>query len=49
MRSWSKPYLSRVFVPSTSIYSIIVGAEVLGYSASSLVEETLVGSLSPWT
>ncbi len=49
VRSWNKPYLSRVFVPSTSIYSTIVDAEARGYRMMPQVEETLAGYLSPGT
>jgi hypothetical protein len=48
-RSWSKPYSSRVFVPSTSIYSTIVDAKARGYMMMPQVEETLAGYLSPGT
>ncbi|KAI2655571.1 Transposon Ty3-I Gag-Pol polyprotein [Labeo rohita] len=46
-RSWSKPYSSRVFVPSTSIYSTIVDSQARGYMMMPQVEETLAGYLSP--
>ncbi|KAI2649994.1 ORF V: Enzymatic polyprotein [Labeo rohita] len=46
-RSWSKPYSSRVFVPSTSIYSTIVDSQAQGYMMMPQVEETLAGYLSP--
>ncbi len=49
VRSWNKPYSSRVFVPSTSIYSTIVDAEARGYRMMPQVEETLAGYLSPGT
>ncbi|KAL0197624.1 hypothetical protein M9458_006164, partial [Cirrhinus mrigala] len=42
-----KPYLSRVFVPSTSIYSTIVDAQARSYMMMLQVEETLVGYLTP--
>ncbi|MCJ8744065.1 hypothetical protein PDJAM_G00102090, partial [Pangasius djambal] len=45
--SWSKPYSSCIFVPTTSIYSTIVGAKVQGYVMMPQVEETLAGYLSP--
>ncbi|XDV37838.1 hypothetical protein PO909_007377 [Leuciscus waleckii] len=40
-KSWSKPYSSRVFVPTASVYSTIVGAKAQGYTV------TLVCYLSP--
>lgn len=46
-RSRSKTYYSRVFVPTTSIYSTIVGAKEQGYVAMPHMEETLAGYLSP--
>ncbi|XP_056622671.1 uncharacterized protein LOC130435844 [Triplophysa dalaica] len=48
-RSWQKPHSSRVFVPSTLIYSTIVGAGTRGYTAMPRVEETLASYLSPGT
>ncbi len=46
-RSWNRPYSSRVFVPSTSIYSTIVDAKARGYMMMPQIEETLAGYLSP--
>ncbi|ROI84191.1 hypothetical protein DPX16_19963 [Anabarilius grahami] len=46
-KSWKKPYTSRVFVPSTSIYSTIVGAEARGYTMMPQVEEMLASYVSP--
>ncbi len=46
-RSWNRPYSSRVFVPSTSIYSTIVDAKARGYMVMPQIEETLAGYLSP--
>ncbi len=46
-RSWNRPYSSRVFVPSTSIYSTIVDAKARGYMLMPQIEETLAGYLSP--
>lgn len=43
-RFWNKPYSSRVFVPSTSIYSTIVDAK--GYMMMPQAEEILAGYLS---
>ncbi len=45
--SWNRPYSSRVFVPSTSIYSTIVDAKARGYMMMPQIEETLAGYLSP--
>ncbi len=49
VRSWSKPYASRFFVPSTSIYSTIMDAKARGNMMMPQVEETLAGYLSPGT
>ncbi|XDV19288.1 hypothetical protein PO909_024787 [Leuciscus waleckii] len=46
-KSWRKPYTSRVFVPSTSTFSTIVGAKARGYAEMPQVEETLASYLSP--
>ncbi|XP_073721072.1 uncharacterized protein [Misgurnus anguillicaudatus] len=46
-KSWKRPYTSRVFVPSTSVYSTIVGAKTRGYTEMPQVEETLASYLSP--
>ncbi|KAI2667000.1 Gag-Pol polyprotein [Labeo rohita] len=46
-KSWSKPYTSRIFVPSTSTFSTIVGAKSRGYTEMPRVEETLASYLSP--
>lgn len=46
-KSWNKPYSSHVFVPTTSIYSTIIGAKAKGYTMMPQVEETLTCYLSP--
>ena len=46
-KSWSKPYTSRIFVPSTLTFSTIVDAKSRGYSEMPRVEESLASYLSP--
>ncbi len=46
-RSWSKPYSSRAFVPSTSNYLTIVDSKAQGSMMMTQVEGTLVDYLFP--
>lgn len=45
--SWGNPYSSRVFVPLTSTYLTIVGANTRSYMMMHQVEEILAGYLYP--
>ncbi|KAL1269008.1 hypothetical protein QQF64_031297 [Cirrhinus molitorella] len=46
-RSWEKPFSSRIFSPTVSTYSNVVGLSEKGYGAVPTVERTLASYLSP--
>ncbi len=47
LRSWKKPFSSRLFIPASDYYGNVAGLSECGYRTMPRVEQTLAGYLSP--
>ncbi len=46
-RSWSRPFLARIFIPTSDYYGNVMGLADCGYRAVPRVEQTLSNYISP--